>query len=114
MSAPRHLPVLCLALAMLLPAGAARADAIDGNWCFADGRHMVIRGPKIITPAGRSIQGDYGRHSFSYTVPAAEPGAGSQVSMILVNPSTIHLQIGGAAGTADGPVQVWRRCDLTT
>ncbi len=114
MTATRLLPVLCLAAAMLLPTVPARADAIDGNWCFTDGRHMVIQGPKITTPAGRSIQGDYGRHSFSYTVPAAEPGAGSQVSMILVNPSTIHLTMGGAAGSADGPVQVWRRCDLTT
>ncbi len=40
------------AAALCLSVGAARADAIDGDWCQADGRHMTIRGPEITTPGG--------------------------------------------------------------
>ncbi len=48
----------------------AFADVIDGNWCQADGRHLEIDGSTITTPGGNTIQGDYGRHTFTYTVPA--------------------------------------------
>jgi len=93
---------------ILLPAGGALADAIDGNWCARNGRHLSIDGPRITTPGGTRTTGEYDRHAFSYTVPAAEPGAGSVVSMILVDDDTIHLKIAAA------PLEVWRRCDLTT
>jgi len=29
------------------------ADAIDGDWCRADGKRMTIRGPAIVTPGGQ-------------------------------------------------------------
>ena len=113
-----RLSVLLLGLAatvLALPVNRARADAIDGNWCFTDGRHMSIDGPRIVTPGGKRIEGEYGRHSFSYTVPASEPGAGSIIGMIQLNEQTIHVRRrSGTAGTAPGKVQVWRRCSLTT
>ena len=60
-----------LALAML--AGPAVADVIDGNWCHSDGRRFTIRGPEIVTPGGKRMEGNYSRHWFSYTAPAPVP-----------------------------------------
>ena len=58
--------------AFFLSASGARADAIDGNWCAADGRTFSIEGPKILTPGGTATTGDYTRHSFAYVVPSGE------------------------------------------
>ena len=33
-------------------AGFARADVIDGHWCYPDGKRISIQGPAIVTPAG--------------------------------------------------------------
>jgi hypothetical protein len=111
----RHRPTPTLAAALLatvlLPARAAHADVIDGNWCHADGRHMSIKGPDIVTSSGAHLAGDYTRHSFAYVVPTAEPGAGQTVSMILINEMTVHLTMRAeASGAAPGPVQIWVRC----
>jgi hypothetical protein len=113
--APRPLTVLLgfAALAsVLLAGGRAWADVIDGDWCATnDGRHLSIKGPEIVTPAGTRMQGDYTRHSFLYVVPQAEPGAGQTVAMQLINEETVNLRIGAsAAEAAQAPVQVWHRC----
>ena len=71
------------------------ADAIDGDWCKADGKRMRIRGPEIVTPGGNQTRGEYTRHSFSYVVPAGEAGAGDN-----------HAR----QGSDTAPVQVWNRC----
>ncbi len=84
----------------------AHADAIDGDWCQADGRHMTIRGPDITTPGGTKMRGEYSRHSFSYVVPAGEPGAGETVSIVLLSELLAH----GRQGGPDTPLQEWRRC----
>jgi hypothetical protein len=86
-------------------ADAARADAIDGHWCRADGKRMVIQGPAIVTPGGKQIKGDYTRHFFSYVVPADEAGAGATVSIQLLSEYLAHARQG-----ADTQVQEWRRC----
>ncbi len=86
--------------------GIAFADVIDGDWCQADGRHMQIDGPTITTPAGNTLQGIYGRHSFTYTVPASEPAAGTTVTMRLVNETTVDLWM----GVQSGDPEVWKRC----
>lgn len=91
---------------LALAATPARADAIDGDWCKADGKRMKIRGPQIVTPGGKETRGDYTRHSFVYVVPADETGAGETVSIILLSESLAHAR----QGTADAPVQVWNRC----
>jgi hypothetical protein len=94
---------LLLALVLLhsLWAKHARADAIDGHWCHADGRLMSIAGPRIVTPRGSEIGGDYRRHFFTYHVPAAEPAAGTVVFMTQLNEQTIHVRRGGPKpGTA--------------
>ena len=92
--------------ALLAPAGPARADAIDGDWCRADGRRMSIRGPEIVTPGGKQTRGDYSRHFFSYVIPAGEAGAGATVSITLLSEYLAHAREGGT----DAPMQEWRRC----
>jgi hypothetical protein len=87
-------------------ATSAHADAIDGDWCRADGKRMKIAGPDIVTPGGNAIRGDYTRHSFVYVVPAGEPGAGETVSIILLSEYLAHARQGGP----DAPLQVWNRC----
>ena len=96
------------ALALLLPMGTAQADAIDGHWCHADAGRMSISGPDIVTPRGTQMQGNYGRHSFSYVVPAAEPGAGANLFMILIYDDTVHLTNGST--TVLQTPQIWHRC----
>jgi hypothetical protein len=81
----------------------AKADAIDGDWCFDDGRHFSIRGPAITTPGGIPTKGDYRRHSFSYVLPEGEVGAGATVDMLLLNENTVQLQ-------ASGATEIWLRC----
>jgi hypothetical protein len=116
MSANSSRAILGLAAALiLLPAGAARADRIDGNWCLGDGHRMQIEGPRIVTPGGKQMQGDYSRHAFSYRVPESEPGAGALVSMVLLDEDTVRLTLASAPGApAQGPEQVWRRCPPAT
>ena len=83
----------------------AFADAIDGDWCRADGKRMTIRGPAIVTPGGKQTNGNYTRHFFSYVIPAGEAGAGATVSIQLLGEYLAHARQG-----ADEPVQEWRRC----
>src|SRR5712671_628240 len=83
----------------------ALADAIDGDWCRADGNRMTIRGPAIVTPGGQQTSGDYTRHSFSYVFPTGEAGAGAAVSIQLLGEYLAHARRG-----IDAPVQEWRRC----
>ena len=100
-------PNALVSLAMLLmTAHVALADAIDGDWCQADGKRMKIRGPEIVTPGGNQTRGDYTRHSFSYVVPAGEAGAGESVSIILLSEYLAHAR----QGSESAPVQVWNRC----
>src|SRR5882724_9363033 len=93
-----------IAASMLCAVPRAWADKIDGDWCFDDGRHMSIEGPRIVTPLGTHTQGNYARHSFSYIVPAPEPAAGQTVRMLLLNENTVHLSLGG------GATETWHRC----
>ncbi len=87
---------------------AARADSIDGAWCKAQGQRMVIQGQNILTPAGTRAQGDYGRHSFNYVVPAGDPGAGTAIRMVLMGEDHVQVQEGAAQ-----PV-IWNRCGPPT
>jgi hypothetical protein len=99
------LPLLLTAAFATLLAAPAHADAIDGNWCRADGKRMAIKGPAITTPGGHNIEGQYSRHFFSYVIPAGEAGAGNTVSITLLGEYLAHAREGDNA-----PVQEWRRC----
>ena len=74
-------------------AGPALADAIDGNWCHTDGRRFTIRGPEIVTPGGKRMEGNYSRHWFSYVAPAPEPGAGETDLHDAANENTVYLRL---------------------
>jgi hypothetical protein len=89
----------------MLAGAPAHADAIDGDWCRADGKRMSIAGPAIVTPGGQRIQGDYDRHFFSYVIPPGEAGAGNKVSITLLSEYLAHAREGD-----DGALQEWRRC----
>ena len=105
---PRVLLVTsCVGVLCLVAAGDLRADAIDGNWCAPDGRVFSIDGPRIITPGGHALDGDYSRHAFAYVAPPGEDGAGSQVLMQLLNEQTVRILAGLAP-------EIWRRCDVTS
>lgn len=57
----------------MLMASPALADSIDGQWCAMKGiRLFSIDGPRMVTPGGRTIAGQYSRHDFIYTAPAGE------------------------------------------
>jgi len=96
------------ALALSSLAGPALADAIDGNWCHNDGRRFTIRGPEIVTPGGKRMEGNYSRHYFDYTVPAPEPGAGETIYMTLAGEYTVYLRRGEQA--SGSPQETWVRC----
>ncbi len=98
-----------VALALLAPAGPAQADAIDGHWCFADGRRLSIQGSDLVTPGGKRMTGEYDRHAFAYVVPDGEAGAGSTVFMVQLNEETIWVKIGTPPSVA-GDSETWRRC----
>jgi hypothetical protein len=84
---------------------AARADAIDGSWCYK-GRHLAIEGPKILIPSGKQITGDYDRHGFIYTVPPGDKGAGMSIFMGILDDETMELRV----GSEQAKPEMWRRC----
>lgn len=94
---------------VFLFAGGARADAIDGSWCFR-GRHLEIEGPNILTPGGRRMTGDYHRHGFVYAAPSGEKEAGSTIYMILLDEETMEFRVGSQQAQPD----IWRRCASPT
>jgi hypothetical protein len=101
---------LILAIILLLAAPTvALADAIDGNWCSADGQHMTIHGDDITTPGGTQIKGNYDRHAFDYVVPAGEAGSGETVNILL---RSEYLAVSRQG--ANAPVKEWRRCTNRT
>lgn len=102
---------LAATAAILLSAQPARADAIDGNWCTAEGKRLAIEGPKIVTPAGTQTIGNYSRHAFTYQVPPTDPGAGQTMFMVLLNENTMNSAMATDAQAARQiPAQVWHRC----
>tara|TARA_R110002126_G_scaffold118819_1_gene259402 strand:- start:99 stop:506 length:408 start_codon:yes stop_codon:yes gene_type:complete len=88
----------------------AVADAIDGAWCNGVKR-LEISGPTILTPGGNSIDGVYGRHDFTYTVPTGEAGAGANVDMDLIGDDTMRLWPNGRSPDPEiAGAQMWKRC----
>lgn len=98
------LRLLSFAALLCLVAPAAFADAIDGNWCNAKTQRFSIAGPNIVTPAGTRTTGNYSRHAFSYVVPAGDPGAGTEIRMVLMGEEHVQVQEGAS------PPVIWNRC----
>lgn len=96
-------------LALFWSDQSARADAIDGSWCF-QGRHLAIEGPKMLTPGGKTINGEYDRHGFIYKAPAGEKEAGSTVYIVQLHEEAMEFRV----GSDQAKPQVWRRCAAPT
>lgn len=103
----RALKYVVAFIALIATTSPSRADAIDGQWCLAS-NHFAIEGPNILTPGGNRIGGNYSRHGFTYVVPANEPGAGTEIVMVLVNEETVQLTRSGSTP------ETWRRCKPTS
>jgi hypothetical protein len=78
------------AMMLALCAGAAQADAIDGQWCNKQGSH-----------------------GFRYVAPAGEAEAGQTVEMTLFGDDDLDLTTGPVAGPRSQPER-WRRCQVTS
>ena len=102
--------LLPLTLALLLPTCVAHADAIDGDWCSADGQRMSIRGDNITIPSGKQIVGNYDRHAFDYVIPSGDSGAGDTVNIILRNEYLAFSRQGNKGGAGGGKPTECRRC----
>ena len=68
-----------------------------------DGRRFSIRGPEIVTPAGKAWKA-IRRHWYSYVVPPPEPGTGQTIYMTLLNENTVHLRLGESLTTPETSV----------
>src|ERR1700750_2039726 len=97
--------ILATVLSLVAPT-TVLADAIDGNWCSADGQHMTIHGDDITTPGGAQIKGNYDRHAFDYVVPAGEAGSGENGNILLGHE---YLAV-SRQGAANAPMKEGRRC----
>lgn len=105
---------MCKAIAvasLILAASAAPAlaDRIDGDWCDAKGNSISIDGPRIKTPGGANIIGQYARHEFLYTAPKEDADAGRQVYLRIFSDddmASVHLK----DAKADGEPVMWHRC----
>jgi hypothetical protein len=102
--AMKHAIGAALALSLCLVGHPALADAIDGEWCNAEGRRLAISGPNIVTPGGTKTTGNYDRHGFDLVLPAGEPGGGQKMVMILLGEELMQSRTG--TGTAVS----WKRC----
>lgn len=96
-----------LALAVCLLATPALADAIDGAWCKG-AQSFTITGPTIVTPSGAQLAGDYSRHGYRYVAPQAEPDAGTEIDMTLVQEDRVEVVRRRLGTTA--PAETWLRC----
>ena len=86
----------------------AHADEIDGDWCSPDDtKRLSISGPKVITPSGNQITGNYGRHTFSYIAPEGDLQAGSTVFMRQLSEEQVQVAVD------DGKSELWHRCRLS-
>jgi hypothetical protein len=96
-------------LAAILLDQPVQADAIDGNWCFK-GRFLSIDGPKMLTPGGKTINGEYDRHGFIYKAPSGEKEAGAMVFIASIDDETMEFRVGS---DKEKP-QIWHRCAAPT
>lgn len=75
---------------------------------------MSIEGSDIVTPGGKSMQGDYERHGFAYVVPDGEPHVGARISMAMQSEDIVRILIPGQGpGPNPATIEIWQRCDLT-
>lgn len=104
---------LVVVIGVLSSATTVGADQIDGEWCRAN-RSLSIDGPKMVTPGGQKIRGDYHRHGFHYVAPTGEHDAGSDITISQLSDDEMQL-VRKAPGTkTPASPATWRRCRVTS
>lgn len=104
---------LILAISMIgFLSNAARADAIDGDWCNMDGRHLRIDGPQIELAPGQLVQGKYMRHAFSYFAPKGDFDEGKEILFILR--SETEMRRVRSPNAMPLHEDTWQRCSATS
>jgi hypothetical protein len=93
--------------ALLFTPNLVQADQIDGDWCTKEGRRLNIDGPKIRTPGGTVMTGEYDRHNFTYVIPKGEPGAGGKITLEQQDDDIMHMRRG-----KDSKPKEWNRCRM--
>jgi hypothetical protein len=104
----RSVLFLAAVIGFALPVAPAWADAIDGNWCNAEGENLHIDGAAIKTPGGASLTGEYDRHHFSYISPPGEKFAGETLNMTQHSEELMRMRL------PDGGEMTWRRCEVVS
>ena len=90
----------------------ALADRIDGSWCNGSGGHVSIDGSKITLSPKTTIDGQYSRHEFLYTVPQGEDHAGDVIYMRLRGEEDM-TSVTVKDGQGVDPID-WKRCAVTS
>lgn len=101
---------LALGSAIIACASPAMADQIDGDWCDGRGARLHIDGPKLRTPSGRMVLGEYTRHTFRYVGPHGENDEGAEIRIIQRSDQEMTLFRGRSAREGE----TWRRCNLSS
>lgn len=99
-----------LVFAFVFVATPALADRIDGDWCNGRGARLHIEGPRLHTPSGRMVIGEYTRHTFRYIGPHGENDEGAEIRMIQRSDQEMTLFRGRSAREGE----TWRRCNLSS
>ncbi len=92
----------------LMSTSAAFADSLDGDWCNPIDGKLTVDGSTIITPGGKSVTGNYGRHRFDYTAPDGDWQAGQSIVIQQFSEQLMELSVGGQPG------QKWRPCQVVS
>lgn len=96
---------VAVAVLTLLAPQTAQADQIDGHWCRGLER-LFIDGPKIVTPGGVEMTGEYDRHGFRYIAPVGDEHAGAAVVMVQFSDDLMQMTLSAKPDeTLD-----WTRC----
>ncbi|MDH3740530.1 MAG: hypothetical protein OER56_02935 [Hyphomicrobiales bacterium] len=101
-------------LGLVVSTETANADQIDGSWCSLAGERMTIEGSRVITPSGKTVEGNYSRHHFSYVVPEGNALAGARISAKQINDENVMVEVFGNAQQTPDSISVWKRCKLVS
>jgi hypothetical protein len=97
---------------LVLSAGVARADAIDGDWCNQDGSRIFIEGSSITLSDGTVVTGTYTRHRFSYVAPPGDFEAGKEI--LFVQRSEEEMRRVRDPQAMPEHADIWQRCRNTS
>ncbi len=99
-------------VSLVLSAGFARADAIDGDWCNQDGSQIFIAGSSIRLTDGTTLTGTYTRHQFSYVAPSGDAEEGKVI--LFVQRSEEEMRRVRDPKAMPEHADIWQRCRNTS